>query len=349
MNKPRRLARYDERNLASTVAPTIAGRVLVVDDMEGNVSLVRSVRERDGYRVSTATSGREALDTVAGHHPDLILLDVMMPGLDGFEVCRLLKTDTATRLLPVVLVTALRNTNDKIRGIDAGADDFITKPFNPHELRARVRSLIRIKRYTDDLDTAESVILSLALTIEARDPSTEGHCQRLAAYAVALGTRLGLGEEDLAALGRGGFLHDVGKVGIPDAVLLKPGRLTDDEYELIKTHTVIGDRLCGELRSLRRVRPIVRGHHERLDGSGYPDGLEGDAIPLLAHITGVVDVFDALTTRRPYKEALSSGRAYKELIGEVERGWRRRDLVEAFIEIGRSGSLPALGEFPHSH
>jgi len=317
--------------------------------MEGNVSLVRSVLERDGYRVTTATSGREALDTVAGHHPDLILLDVMMPGLDGFEVCRLLKTDTATRLLPVVLVTALRNTNDKIRGIDAGADDFITKPFNPHELRARVRSLIRIKRYTDDLDTAESVILSLALTIEARDPSTEGHCQRLAAYAVALGTRLGLGEEDLAALGRGGFLHDVGKVGIPDAVLLKPGRLTDDEYELIKTHTVIGDRLCGELRSLRRVRPIVRGHHERLDGSGYPDGLEGDAIPLLAHITGVVDVFDALTTRRPYKEALSSGRAYKELIGEVERGWRRRDLVEAFIEIGRSGSLPALGEFPHSH
>jgi putative two-component system response regulator len=315
------------------------GRVLIVDDIAGNVRLATSILEREGYIVTYADGGREALDAVVRDRPDLILLDVMMPGLDGYEVCRQLKTGASTRLIPVVLVTALRSTEDRIRGIDAGADDFITKPFNAHELRARVRSLIRIKRHTDDLDSADSVIVSLALTIEARDQSTDGHCQRLAAYAVSVGRALGLDEDDIAALWRGGFLHDLGKVGIPDAVLLKPARLTADEYEVMKTHTIIGDRLCGQLRSLNRVRPIVRGHHERLDGSGYPDGLIGDAIPLLAQIIGIVDVFDALTTRRPYKEALSAERAYEELVRESERGWRRRDLVTAFVHLGRSGRL----------
>lgn len=315
----------------------------MVDDIAGNVNLLRSLLVGDGYAVTTANNGQEALDNVVREHPDLILLDVMMPGLNGFETCRRLKADAATRLLPVVLITALRDMDDRIRGIEAGADDFISKPFNIHELRARVRSLVRIKRYTDDLDTAESVILSLALTIEARDPSTDGHCQRLAAYARMLGAQVGLGEEDLAALERGGFLHDVGKVGVPDALLLKPGALTREEYEQVKMHTVIGDRLCGELRSLRRVRPIVRGHHERLDGSGYPDGLQGDAIPLLAQIMGVVDVFDALTTARPYKPALSAARAEEELIHEAQRGWRRRDLVDALIELSRSGQLALSG------
>jgi putative two-component system response regulator len=269
--------------------------------------------------------------------PDLVLMDVMMPHLDGLEVCRAIKRNPSTRLVPVVLVTALQNSEDRIRGIEAGADDFVSKPFNAHELRARVRSLIRIKRYTDDLDTAESVILSLALTIEARDKCTDGHCHRLAAYASALGRELGLGEDDVSALARGGFLHDIGKVGIPDAILLKPDRLTRSEYDVMKQHSVIGDRLCGELRSLRRVRPIVRHHHERLDGSGYPDGLRGDAIPLLAQITAVVDVFDALTTSRPYKAALPIDDAYDELIREIDRGWHRRDLVEAFIALDRQG------------
>jgi len=316
----------------STIAtePAITGRVLVVDDMEGNVRLAWTILENDGHHVTTATSGREALDAVAREHPDLILLDVMMPGIDGFEVCRLLKSDPTTRLIPVVLVTALRGTDDKVRGIEAGADDFLSKPFSPHELRARVRSLIRLKRYTDDLDSAESVIISLALTIEARDPCTDGHCQRLASYSTTLGARLGLPQSDLTALRRGGFLHDVGKVGIPDAVLLKPGRLTPAEFDLLKQHTVIGERLCGELRALRDVRPIVRSHHERLDGSGYPDGLRGDAIPLLAQIIAVVDVFDALTTPRPYKQSFPVERAYEELRREAARGWRRRDLVDAF-------------------
>jgi putative two-component system response regulator len=264
-----------------------------------------------------------------------VLMDVVMPKLSGYHVCERIKHNKSTRLTPVMLVTALQESDDKIQGINAGADDFLTKPVNPLELQARVRSLVRLKRYTDDLDTAESVIVSLALVIEARDAYTDGHCQRLARYATNLGTALGLSEEQVAALHRGGYLHDIGKIGVPDAILLKTGRLTDAEYQQIKEHTVIGDRLCGELRSLRHVRPIIRHHHERLDGSGYPDGLKGDDIPLLAQIMGIVDVYDAITTARPYKPAVDSDTACEELMAEVNRGWRRRDLVEAFIAAGR--------------
>ena len=308
------------------------GRVLVVDDLAGNRRVLSAMLASHGYTVITAASGTEALAALA-ERPDLVLLDVMMPGLNGFEACRRIKLDKDTRLIPVVLITALPCSEDRIRGLDAGADDFITKPFNSLELRARVRSLIRIKRYTDDLDSADSVILSLGLTIEARDPTTNGHCQRLAALGTALGARLGLDHDDLVAIERGGFLHDVGKIGIPDSVLLKPGPLTRSEFEQVKQHTVIGERLCADLRSLKRVRPIIRSHHERLDGSGYPDGLRGDSVPMLAQITGIVDVFDALTHARPYKPALSVDHACGELAGEAARGWRRKDLVAAFTEL----------------
>jgi putative two-component system response regulator len=211
--------------------------------------------------VVTASDGQQALDMVEHDHPDLVLMDVVMPKLSGFEVCDRIKQNKATRLTPVMLVTARRESQDRIRGINAGADDVLTKPFNAHGLKARVRSLVRLKRYTDDLDSAESVILSLALVIEARDAYTDGHCQRLAWYATALGGALGLGEDQLAALYRGGYLPDVGKIGIPDAVLLKPGKLDAAEYELIKQHPVIGDRLCGELaadvaRDWRRQDPV---------------------------------------------------------------------------------------------
>ena len=309
------------------------GKVLVVDDVSANVDLLSSMLTREGYQVVTASDGEQALRVMADAHPDLVLMDVLMPKLSGYEACVRMKENPATRLTPVVLITALHEREGKIQGINAGADDFLTKPVNAHELKARVRSLVRLKRYTDDLESAESVILSLALVIEARDAYTDGHCQRLASYATALGSSLGLSEDDLAALFRGGYLHDVGKIGIPDSVLLKTGRLSESEYRQIKEHPVIGDRLCGELRSLRHVRPIVRHHHERLDGSGYPDGLKGDAIPLLAQIMGIVDVYDAITTARPYKAAAAPGRAYEELMGEVRNGWRRVDLVEAFIAV----------------
>jgi putative two-component system response regulator len=315
-----------------TAAVGRGASVLIVDDVPLNVRLLETMLGSEGYRLRTAADGAEALRQIRADPPDIVLMDVMMPNVDGFEACRAIKQDLRSRLIPVVLATSLDDSASRLRGIEAGADDFISKPFSSLELLARVRSLLRIKHYTDDLDCADSVIVSLALTIEARDKTTEGHCQRLAGYACALGRAIGLEVGDIRSLARGGFLHDVGKVGIPDAVLLKQGPLTPEEYTLMKQHTIIGDQLCGELRSLRSVHPIVRHHHERLDGSGYPDGLRGDAIPLLSQIIGIADVFDALTTARPYKPALPLARAAEELWVEVARGWRPADLVSTFLE-----------------
>ena len=307
--------------------------ILVVDDLVDNCRMIAAVLAVDAHVVRIARNGAEALSEVRDLAPDLILMDVVMPTVDGIEACRAIKQDPRTRLIPIVLLTGLNDGATRMRGIEAGADDFIEKPFNILELRARVRSLLRIKSYTDELDQAESVIVSLALTVEARDSGTGDHCQRLSAYATALGRGIGLGEEDLATLDRGAYLHDIGKIGIPDTVLLKRGALAAEERALVEQHTVIGDRLCGELRSLRRVRPIVRHHHERLDGSGYPDRLRGDGIPLLARVVGIVDVFDALMTERPYKAALPFDRAAEMLREEAVRGWRSADLVDVFLAL----------------
>lgn len=317
-----------------------AGKVLVADDLAENADLLRRLLSGDGYEVCIARDGEQALDLVAAEQPDIVLLDVMMPGRSGFEVCRQIKQSPATRFIPVVLVTALRDIEPRLEGIHAGADDFLTKPFNAQELKARVGSLVRLKRCIDELESADSTILSLALTIEARDPATDGHCQRLARYATALGRSIGLPDHALAALYRGGYLHDVGKVGVPDAILLKRGPLAPDEYEVMKQHTIIGDRLCSHLRSLREVRPIVRSHHERLDGSGYPDGLSGDGVPLLAQIISVVDVYDALTAPRPYRAPASGDEACAQLEREARRGWWRLDLVTEFRGLVGQGRLP---------
>jgi len=321
-----------------------AGKILVVDDESQNVEVFRRLMSRLGYDVQTASDGESALRSVDRNRPDLVLLDVNMPGIDGVDVCRRLKADPATRLIPVVLVTTLTTSQDRIRAIEAGADDFLSKPPVIAELEARVRSLIRLKRYTDELDSAESVILSLGLTIEARDPYTKGHCQRLAMYAAALGTRVGLADDQHVALNRGAFLHDVGKIAIPDAVLLKAGRLTASEYALMQQHTVIGDNLCSELRLLEDVRPIVRHHHERPDGTGYPDGLKGEEIPLLARILSVVDVYDALTTERPYKPALSADHAVRELLEEAAKGWRFEAIVREFAVLAVQGDFGPLAD-----
>jgi putative two-component system response regulator len=288
---------------------------------------------RDGHTVLTAADGLEAWDIVRRERPEIVLTDVMMPGQDGHELCRAIKGNSETCLTPVVLVTSLKGREERLKGINAGADDFLIKPVDPHEVLARVRSLLRLKRYTDELDTAEAAIMSLARAVEARDPCTEGHCQRLSRFGLALGTRLGLGANDLSALARGGVLHDLGKIGIPDAVLLKPGTLTKAEFEVMKAHTLIGDRLCSELRCLQPVRPIVRHHHERLDGSGYPDGLRGSALPLLAQIIGIVDVYDALTSERPYKRSFAHALALETLAAEAAKGWRDPALVDEFVAI----------------
>lgn len=313
--------------------------MLVADDEPAIAEVLERLLVAQGYVVLTAHDGDEALDVISAAQPDLVLSDVRMPKRSGFEVCRHVKEDPATRLTPVVLMTGAAEREDRIRAIEAGADDFLAKPVDEPELIARVGSLVRLKRYTDDLDSAEAVILSLALTIEARDPYTDGHCQRLARYGVALGQRLQLGHEDLEALRRGGFIHDIGKVAIPDAILLKRGKLTPEQIAIMRQHTVIGDQLCGSLRALHRVRQIVRHHHERLDGSGYPDGLRGDAIPLLAQIIAIADVYDAITTARPYKAAQPPEVGYETLHMEAEQGWKRCDLVDLFISAGRVGEL----------
>jgi putative two-component system response regulator len=318
--------------------------VVVADDVQANLDLIAGFLTRDGFAVHTAPDGEAALELVHARRPDIVISDVVMPKLNGFDLCRRLKQDRSTRLIPVVLVTSLGEREDRIEGINAGADDFLTKPVNPHELRARVRSLVRLKKFTDDLDCAETVILSLALTVEARDACTAGHCERMAAYAAAFGVHLDLPDEDVAALHRGGYLHDVGKIAVPDHILLKPGRLTPEEFAIMKQHTVTGEAVCGNLRLLDRVRPIVRSHHERVDGTGYPDGLEGDAIPLLAQIMAIVDVYDALTTKRPYRSPMTSSAACLELLSEARQGWRRADLVDEFIKLYRSGKLSRLTE-----
>jgi putative two-component system response regulator len=316
-----------------------AAAVLVVDDDAANVALIARMLRLDGYVVHTASDGEAALAALDRHAPDILLLDVQLPGLDGFEVCRRVKHRRETRLLPIVLVTGLHDRESRIKGINAGADDFLSKPFDAEELRARVRSLLRIQRYTHELESAESIILSLALTVEARDAYTNGHCERLARYAAALGRDIQLPEDDIAALHRGGYLHDVGKVGIPDAILQKSGKLSAAEYDVIKEHTTIGERLCGNLRSLDRVRPIVRHHHERLDGRGYPDRLHGDDVPLLAQVVSIADAYDAITTTRPYRRALPPEHAFAELRTDAAQGLRRPDLVEAFIALVRDGRL----------
>ena len=327
----------------TTAVVTRRTRVLVADDTESVRALFRKLLAAEGHDVIAVQDGAEALEAVKKHHPDVILLDVSMPQVDGLEVCRRLKADPATRLTPVVLVTGMSDMSDRIKGIEAGADEFLSKPVHPHELRARVASLSRMKHLIDALDSAEAAFMTLALTIEARDPNTNGHCERLARHAVSLGRALGLPADDLNALHRGGYLHDVGKVGIPDSVLLKPGKLTNEEMDLMRRHPEIGDTLCAPLQSLRHVRPIIIGHHERLDGSGYPAGLKGEDVPLLAQIVGIVDVYDALTSRRPYRGPLSSDEAGRHLLDEMAQGKFARQYVEAFLDVvGANETVPAV-------
>jgi putative two-component system response regulator len=304
--------------------------ILVVDDEPANRELMEALLEPQGYTVITAEDGEGALEAFARHQPDLLLLDVMMPRLDGIEVCRRLKNNPDTRLTPVVLVTALSAVDDRVRGLEAGADDFLGKPIERLELMARVRALLSLKAYTDELERAESVLFALAKSIEGKDSYTGGHCDRLSNYSERLGLRIGLPKEQITALRRGGIVHDVGKVAVPDAILLKPGKLTPDEWLIMRQHPVVGEHICSPLKSFRYVLPIIRHHHERMDGSGYPDGLKGEQIPVVARIMTIADVFDALTTQRPYKAAFSIEQALQMMEVEVQKGWWDNHLFAEF-------------------
>jgi putative two-component system response regulator len=310
-------------------------KILIVDDESGARAALEFLLRREGFEVRDAADGPSAIQECATFRPDLILLDIMMPGMDGFEVCRHIKATPETRLTPVVLITGLTATEDRIMGINSGADDFLSKPIDLNELLARTRSLLRLKQYTDELENAEAVLFSLAHSIEARDPYTHGHCERLAEMSARMGERLGVPEEQIKALRRAGVVHDIGKVAVPDSILLKPGPLTVDETKVMQKHPVVGERICAPLKTFRLVLPIIRHHHEKHDGTGYPDGLSGEEIPLTARILQLSDVYDALTTDRPYKVAFTPEVALDLMGEEAERGWWDRGLFEAFREMIR--------------
>jgi putative two-component system response regulator len=316
-------------------------KILIVDDENGARTALATLLRREKFEVRDVHDGVAALAECASFRPDLILLDIMMPGVDGFEVCRRIKATPETRLTPVVLITGLSDTEDRIQGINAGADDFLSKPIDFNELLARTRSLLRLKQFTDELENAEGVLFSLAQSIEARDPYTSGHCERLAEMSTRLGEKLGLPDEDIKALRRAGTVHDIGKVVVPDAILLKPGPLSPDEIVTMRKHPVVGERICAPLRTFGLVLPIIRHHHERHDGSGYPDGLRGSEIPLTASILQLADVYDALTTDRPYRKASPPEVALKIMDDEAALGWWDRKLLDEFREMVGNGYAAA--------
>ena len=309
--------------------------ILVVEDEPHIREVLSGLLGALGYRLLMAASAEQALDALSVVTPDLVLTDVHLGAMSGIELCARLKADPRYELMPVVILTAVGDLEARVAGLSAGADDFFTKPVEFVELRTRLAALLRVKTLLSQLDRAEAVITTLALTIEARDPYTLGHCDRLSRYAVALGEALGLDHDMVRALRLGGYLHDLGKIAVPDGILLKPGPLDPIEQERIRAHPGAGSDLVLGLRSMELVRPIMRHHHEKWDGSGYPDGLKGEAIPLGARIISVVDVFDALHTERPYKAALSRSDAVSLLIHETDAGYWDPKVVETFLEILR--------------
>lgn len=313
-------------------------KVLAVDDSQENLELIQALLSVAGYEVVTASNGEEALVVVEEESPDLILIDATMPKMNGFEVCTLLKSKEETRLLPVLLVTPVQETEYKIRGFEAGVDDFVHRPINSVELLARVRSLVRTKRLNDQLVNVENIILALATAIEAKDPYTEGHVDRVASYALILGRETGLAPWELQLLRKAAILHDVGKIGVNESVLLKPGSLSADEFNHMKSHTVIGERICRPLQQDRLILEVIRHHHERYDGKGYPDGLAGEGIPIAARIMAVVDAYDALTSDRPYRKRLSQEQAVQILKQEAGKQFDPK-IAMAFVSMLETGRL----------
>jgi len=338
MDPVRKLSPIDSRRQQSANASDLSlrrrlPRVLVVDDNPNTMTLMRDLLSTRGYDVVAVPDAAQAEAEIMRRVPDVVLSDVVMPGKSGYELCRELKENPATRLVPFVLITGLSEREDRVRGIEAGADDFLSKPIFPEELFARVKSLIKLKEFTDELETAESILCTLGLSVESRDPYTEGHCERLAQNASNLGRHLLLDEEEIIALRRGGYLHDLGKIAVPDEILKKGADLTPEEWIIMKRHTVTGEHICRPLKSLRFVLPIIRSHHEHFNGSGYPDGLQGREIPLLARILQVVDVYDALRTARPYKPALTHDQAAITMRDEAHAGLWDEELVLEFFSM----------------
>jgi putative two-component system response regulator len=317
--------------------------VLIVDQIEVNRRLLRAMLRAEKYRILEATRAPEAMAMIEAERVDLIIVDFMLPGMGGPEFCRTVKSDRRKRLIPILMLTNVQGVENEVVGIDSGADEFLMKPLHHAVVRTRIRAMLRNKAAIDSLEEAEAILFALAQAIENRDKYTWGHCQRLSWYSVSLGQAIGLPEPDLLALHRGGFLHDIGKVAIPDAVLHKPGRLDSNEWAMMRSHTVKGEDICRPMKSLLPVLPLIRSHHERWDGSGYPDNLTREKIPLVARILQVADIFDALTTVRPYKPAHSPSEALATLDEEVARGWRDPELVAVFKHVYKDRLARAEG------
>jgi putative two-component system response regulator len=312
-------------------APTI----LIVDDIDLNRRLLKAILKTANYRIFEAKRPAAALAILEREKVDLVVVDLMMPEMSGPDFCRLLKTDRRTQLIPILMASSVQGTENEIAGIESGADEFLIKPMQPTVVRTRIRAMLRNKALVDSLEEAETILFALAQSVEHRDKYTGMHCERLAAYSIALGQALGLPKPDQLALYRGGFLHDIGKISIPDTILFKRGLLSDDEWQTMRQHTIRGEEICRPMKTLAPVLPIIRSHHERWDGSGYPDGLMGEEIPLLARILQVADIYDALTTVRPYKPAFSRQHALEIMMEEARRGWRDPELVPLFAEVSQ--------------
>ncbi len=315
--------------------------VLVVDDSPANRDLIEACLAGVDCQVRTAEDGLSALRAIQSSPPDLVLLDVQMPGMDGYEACRRIKQAPSSRLIPVVMITALDRTSDRINALEAGADDYMTKPVDRVELVARVRSALRLKSVYDSLDSAEQVIFALAAAVEAKDPYTEAHTQRVAESARKIGTTLGLTGSELDALYRGGLIHDIGKIGVPDSILLKPGPLDSAELSQMQLHPIIGANIVAPLRSGASLLPIIRHHHENYDGTGYPDHLAGESIPRLARIVAVCDAFDALSSDRPYRSRRTTEEALATLCAGAGRQWDREvvnALASQFTDVKSLGA-----------
>ncbi|MFH1874534.1 MAG: HD domain-containing phosphohydrolase [Pseudomonadota bacterium] len=308
-------------------------KILIVDDNRVNVELLRTQLKPYPYDLETAFDGEDALDKVNKTNPDLILLDLMMPKVSGFEVCKAIKRNKNTQFIPIIVITALQELDDKLKAIELGADDFLIKPINRLELTTRIKSLLHVKSLHDDLDTSESILFSLAQALEAKDFYTRGHSERVGELALKIAKRLGLSERQLEAIRKGSLLHDIGKIGVKETILLKPGKLTDEEMAHIKSHPKRGFDICSPLRSIEECLPIIRSHHERLDGQGYPDGLRGEDIPLLARITAVADSFDAMTTDRPYRKGMTKEQALKICENEKSSGQWDPQIVDILLEV----------------
>lgn len=326
-----------EKGLSKGRCVVPAGKILMVGASGENRERTKSAFGNLDHELIETDSTSEAIGAISLHRVDLVVIDLDAPEMGAVEFCRMVKKAGATQLLPIFVVAGSDDLESEVRAIEAGADEFFLAPLRPLAFRARVQASLRNKAMIDALDDSETVLFSLAQSVEDRDPSLKKHCERLALMASAMGVALGLPPLEIQVLQRGGYLHDIGKVGIPDGILFKAGPLTPDEWEIMKSHAERGERICANMRSLAPVLPIIRSHHERWDGTGYPDGLKGEEIPLLARILQLADIYDALTTERPYKRALRSQEALQVIREEVEKGWRDPRLVELFADL-----LPSL-------